>query len=202
MITGFRFYGGAKTFYGVEPDLLTTGKAVGGQYFPGAGAICGKAEIMELIDHIRRPRFWERVFHGGTFTGNALSMRAGYTLIEYLREHRDEVYSYLDSLGKRLRNGLDEVFSDAGLAIRASGVGSITGIHFTDVEPLSPSAIGGLEDREMALRFFKHMLDRGFAFLLPRAPNLFVSTAHTAEEIDMFVNAAEEFARREAGGKF
>ncbi len=71
VVTGFRFVGGAQKFYGVKPDLTTLGKTVGGQYFAGAGAICGRADVMEKIDHLKHPNFWERSFHGGTYTGNA-----------------------------------------------------------------------------------------------------------------------------------
>lgn len=195
VITGFRFYGGATSYYGVKPDLLTTGKAVGGQYFPGAGAILGISEIMDLIDHLKRQNFWERVFHGGTYTGNALTMRAGYVLINELRKSRDKVYPYLDSLGNYLRSKLEEILTDYDVNALVSGIGSMIGIHFTEASSLNPEEIMKKSDPNLMKKYHKHMLDNRIVYLSPYSPHLFVSTAHKKEDLDYFIESTEKFLK-------
>jgi len=196
VITGFRFYKGAQNYYGVKPDLTTLGKAVGGQYFPGAGAFCGKEEIMEKLDHLKIPNSWERVFHGGTYTGNALSMRAGYTLITELEKNANRFYSYLEDLGRMFREKLRDVFESNNFDARVTGVGSMIGIHFTREEPINPRVIEETKNRELMIDFFKFMLSNKIAYLSSTAPHLFLSIAHTKEDVDRFITVTEEFLKK------
>jgi len=195
VITGFRFYKGAQHYYGVKPDITTLGKAVGGQFFPGAGAFCGRADIMELLDHIKRPNFWERSFHGGTYVGNALSTRAGYTLITELEKNADKFYPYMERLGDKFRKGLEDVFSRYNFEAYVTGVGSMVGIHFTKERPINGLTAERTKNLELCKKFFSYMLDNKIAYLTPRSPHLFLSIAHTEEEIDKFVSLTEEFIK-------
>ncbi len=196
VITGFRFYKGAQHYYGVKPDLTTLGKAVGGQFFPGAGAFCGREDIMELLDHIKRPNFWERAFHGGTYVGNALTMRAGCTLITELEKNADKFYPYMDQLGERFRKGLEDVFSSYGFEAYVTGVGSMIGIHFTREKPVDGITSERTKDVEMCNKFFRHMLNNKVVYVSALKPHLFISVAHTEKEIDTFVSLTEEFVKR------
>ncbi len=196
VITGFRFYRGATNYYGVKPDLITTGKAVGGQYFPGAGAIVGISDIMDLIDHLKRKNFWERVFHGGTYTGNALTMRAGYLLIRELMNKKDEIFPYLSNLGDYFRMSLKETFEDKNIKALVSGIGSMIGIHFTEASTLNPVEITEKSNIELMKRYHKHMLDNRIVYLSPYSPHLFISIAHNKEDIDRFVDVTRDFIEK------
>jgi len=196
VITGFRFYKGATNYYGVKPDIITTGKAVGGQYFPGAGAIVGISEIMDLIDHLKRRNFWERVFHGGTYTGNALTMRAGYLLIKELKERRGEIFPYLDNLGDYFRKMLKEIFEDRNVKALVSGISSMIGIHFTEASSLNPIEITEKSDITLMKKYHKHMLDNKIVYLSPHSPHLFISIAHNREDIDKFGEATSSFLEK------
>ncbi len=196
VITGFRFYGGASNYYGIKPDIITTGKAVGGQYFPGAGAIVGISDIMDLMDHLKRKNFWERVFHGGTYTGNALTMRAGYTLINELKNNRDRIFPYLDKLGNRFRKLLNEIFEEHNLNALVSGIGSMIGIHFTSTTTLKPEEIASTSNIELMKKYHRHMLNNKIVYLSPQSPHLFLSIAHTEKDIDLFGEATSAFVEK------
>ncbi|MHA1589347.1 MAG: aspartate aminotransferase family protein [Candidatus Njordarchaeales archaeon] len=195
VITGFRFYKGAQHYYGVKPDIITTGKAVGGQYFPGAGAICGVEEIMDLIDHTKRKNFWERVFHGGTYTGNALTMRAGYTLIRELETKKDKIFPYLDSLGEKFRKKLEEIFQDYGVEALVTGLSSMIGIHFTKAKKLDPVEISKTKDFDAMKKLHRHMLNNKIVYLSPFTPHLFLSIAHTKDDVEQFLKQTEIFLK-------
>ena len=97
VITGFRLApGGAQEYFGVRADLVVLGKAVGGG-FPGAGAFAGPSDIMELLDHLKIPDPRERSAHGGTFTGNPITLAAGYALVSHLSRRRN-LYERFNSL--------------------------------------------------------------------------------------------------------
>lgn len=197
VITGFRFFKGAQHFYGVKPDLTTLGKAVGGQYFPGAGAFCGRAEFMKELDQIKRERFWERVFHGGTYTGNALTTRAGYTLIKDLEGRADHVYGYLDRLGEKARRGLKEIFDEGGVEAYVTGVGSLFAIHFTKERPINGLTSERTKDVKATKKLFNFMLDRGVAYLSPSKAHFVLALAHTEADIEKFLALMEEFVKKE-----
>jgi len=196
VITGFRFFRGAQNYFGVRPDLITTGKTVGGQYFPGAGALVGKAEYMELLDHTKHPHFWERAFHGGTFVGNPLTMRAGYTLIKDLLSKGEGFYSKLYGVGNKLKSMLEEVIEKHGIQSYVTGLGSMVGIHFTKEKPINGLTSERTKNVKACEALFKHMLDNGIVYQSPTKPHLFLSIAHSDEDLIKFINVFEEFLTR------
>jgi glutamate-1-semialdehyde 2,1-aminomutase len=191
VITGFRLSpGGAQQLYGVIPDITVLGKAVGGGPFP-AGAFCGREDIMELIDQRKHPNPYERVFHGGTYSGNPLTMRAGYTLMRELE--KGEVYHHINSLGDYVRSKLEEITS--GVDIHITGVGSLVCLHFTKEKPYDIHTANRTKNVEMAKRYFRHILGRGLIYVPPAVPHLFISAAHTRESADRLITVTEEFVR-------
>lgn len=196
VITGFRFYKGAQHYYNVRPDIITAGKAVGGQYFAGAGAIAGSSEYLELLDQIARPKPEERVFHGGTFVGNPLTMRAGYVLVSELLSKGELFYEKLHSLGRRLIKGLEDSVERTCTQCHITGLGSMIGIHFTKEVPKNPLTSERTKNLRACEQLFIHMIERNTLFLTPTKPHLFLSVAHTLEEIDKFVTDFEEFLIR------
>ncbi|MEM4648357.1 MAG: aspartate aminotransferase family protein [Nitrososphaerota archaeon] len=197
VITGFRLSpGGAQKIYGVKPDLTIFGKILGGGIFP-SGGFGGRADIMELLDQVKHPRPHERAFQGGTYAANPLTTRAGYTLLRELEE-KPEIYQELNTLGEHARNELENVFSRYGLEAHVTGIGSMIGLHFTREKPRSAAMAQREKRLELAKAFFIHALESGIIYLTPESPLLFISAAHTREDLDRLIEVAEYFAKKKA----
>ncbi|QDM22715.1 aspartate aminotransferase family protein [Tardiphaga sp. vice154] len=117
-------YHGAQGLWGIEPDLTTLGKIIGGG-FP-VGAIAGGKEFMSVFD----PSSGKPALpHGGTFSANPVTMRAGIAAMELLD---DAAFARLDKIGQAVRDGIDAAFRNTGVPGRTVGLGSLLKIHFTD----------------------------------------------------------------------
>lgn len=201
IISGFRFCaGGLHRLYGIEPDLSTYAKVIGGG-MPLA-AVVGREEIMRLCS----PDSEHRVkFDGGTFSAHPASMLAGKTLIGYLTEHETEVYPRLGDLGEKMRKGIEEAFAREGIYVKCTGYGneivpesSAGMVHFPydeGVELISPDqvwdpAVCDVERRESVLKL---------ALLLERVHVMHglgaLSTEHTEEDLEWLFSACEGAAR-------
>jgi glutamate-1-semialdehyde 2,1-aminomutase len=197
VITGFRLAaGGAQEFYRVKPDLTVLGKIVGGAAFP-AGCFCGREDIMEKIDHLKYKNPAERSFHGGTYAGNPLVARAGYTLLSYLDSHKASVYPKLFNMGERARRNIQEIFEQNNFAGYATGEGPLLGVHFTKEKPHDVKTANVTKDTGLTERYFSFLLNNGIAFLAPQSAHMFISAAHTKDEIDHLVSKTEEFVAHE-----
>lgn len=197
VITGFRYAGGMQNYFKVKPDLTTLGKTIGGQYFAGAGGICGTSEIMGLLDQVERPEFWKRSFHGGTYVGNALVMHAGYVTMRELEKRREEIYPYINSLGEYGRKRMLEILEENGFEAYVTGLLSMIGLHFTREKPVNGLTAERTKNKELSRRLFAHMLERGIAYQRPETPHFAISAAHTKDEIERFVGEFESFLREE-----
>lgn len=145
---------GAQGIWGIEPDLTTLGKIIGGG-FP-VGAVAGGAKFMAVFDPTEgKPA----LPHGGTFSANPVTMMTGLAAMELLDE---AAFTRLDAIGDRLRSGTDEAFARHGVPGRAVGMGSLAKIHFTD-RPVRDyrSAYAGPEETARMNRFNCGLLDRG-----------------------------------------
>ena len=193
VITGFRLSpGGAQQLYNVIPDITVLGKAVGGGPFP-AGAFCGKKDVMEVLDQRSRPRPYERVLHSGTYSGNPLTTRCGYVLMKELE--KGEVYPTLNRLGERARKMLEEALEPLGAHI--TGIGSLVCIHFTKERPVDIHTANRTKDVKLTLKFSEHLIRHGILFVPPYNPHLFISAAHSAEDVDRLAEVAHSFAKSE-----
>jgi len=191
VITGFRLApGGAQELYGVKPDITILGKIVGGG-FP-IGAFCASAGIMECIDQRKHPKMEERVAHGGTFTGNPISMVAGCTTLDLLKDGK--IYIDIDKLGKRMRDGLEDIFGRGRVPATVTGVGSTFAIHF---QAKIPHNAGDTAKNDMPATkaYFAHMLDRGIIYLSPTVSHHWISSPHTKEDINAYLATTEDFIR-------
>jgi len=189
VVTGFRLApGGAQELYGVKPDMTILGKIVGGG-FP-IGAFCASTEIMERIDQRKYPKAEERVAHSGTFAGNPISMVAGCSTIDLLKDGK--IYIDIDRLGRRVRDGLEDIFGRGRLPATVTGVGSTFAIHFQSRIPhnVSDTAKNNIPATKA---YFTHMLNRGIIFLSPTVSHCWISSPHTNEDIDAYLAATEEF---------
>jgi glutamate-1-semialdehyde 2,1-aminomutase len=191
VVTGFRLApGGAQELYGVKPDITILGKILGGG-FP-IGAFCASTEIMERIDQRKYPKMEERVAHGGTFTGNPISMVAGCTTLDLLKDGK--IYIDIDNLGKRMRDGLEDIFGRGRVPATVTGVGSTFAIHF---QAKIPHNAGDTAKNDMPTTkaYFAHMLDRGIVYLSPTVSHYWISSPHTKEDINTYLAATEDFVR-------
>lgn len=117
VISGFRFRAGdLGSLYGVQPDLATFGKVVGGG-MPVA-AVAGRADILGLVGREGGSRV---KFSGGTFSGHPASMLAAKTVMSYLLTHEDEIYSRLAQLGEMARHTAEAAFAQEGVVARCTG---------------------------------------------------------------------------------
>ena len=185
VITGFRLaYGGAQTQFHIQPDLTTLGKIIGGG-LPVA-AYGGRREIMEMIAPLGP------VYQAGTLSGNPLAMRAGLATLPQL--DTPGFYDGLQHKTQRLAEGLRNALQEAGIPGRVNVAGSSLTLFFTDA-PVHNYADAKKSDTARFGAFFRAMLDRG-VFLPPsQFEGLFLSTAHTNDDIDRTLTAARESLR-------
>jgi glutamate-1-semialdehyde 2,1-aminomutase len=192
VITGFRVGpGGATERYDVEPDLLCVGKIIGGGL--PVGAYGGRKELMELVAPLGP------VYQAGTLSGNPVAMASG---LATLAELQRSAYDGLETMAARLEKGLRAACVSVGVPAQINRVGSMLSVFFIP-RPVTDTAIAAESDRKLYGRLFHHMLERG-VYLAPSALEAwFVSTAHSAEQIDRTVEAFREslaLAAQERGG--
>ncbi|MGE7418078.1 aspartate aminotransferase family protein [Methylobacterium tarhaniae] len=154
-VISFRLgHSGAQPHWGVEADLTTFGKIMGGG-FP-VGATGGRADVMAVFDPSEgKPALPA----GGTFSANPVTMRAGFAAMELLDE---AAFQRLDAMGERVRIGIDDAFRHAGVPGGATGLGSLMKVHFTD-RPVRDyrSAHHGPAEAARQAAFFRALLDEG-----------------------------------------
>jgi glutamate-1-semialdehyde 2,1-aminomutase len=193
VITGFRLaLGGAQEYYGVQSDIVVLGKIVGGGV-PGAGAFGGRRDVMEMLDQLARPRARERSFHGGTFSGNPLTIIAGYKTVSFLEKNRG-MYDRLNSLWSWASREIDRLCEERDRLCWVTGAGSIVGIHFTRKRPRSAREATGLRWSEAvyeALHAFMRV--NGVVYVGEHMAHLLPSMAHSREDAERLVGLFDEF---------
>jgi len=183
VLTGFRVHrAGAVGLYGIEPDLLTFGKVIGGGL--PAAAYGGRAELMALV----APE--GPMYQAGTLSGNPLATAAGLATLELLD---DGAYARLDRVAERLAAGLQEAFDAAGVPATVQRAGNLFSAFMTSAEVGDYDA-ARKQDTAAYARFFHAMLDRG-VYLPPSAFEAwFVSIAHGDGEVEHVLAAARDAA--------
>lgn len=183
VITGFRIApGGAQERFGVQPDLTTLGKVIGGGL--PVGAYGGSEELMSKV----APE--GAVYQAGTLSGNPLAMAAGTATLAHLRDH-PEVYADLEKLGEQLDAGVTEAIQDNGYPLCWNRVGSIGTLFFTE-GPVTGWPGAAQVDRGKFSDYFMGMLARGIYLAPSPFEAMFLSAAHTEADIQRTLNAAEE----------
>jgi len=196
VISGFRVaLGGAQERFGIIPDLTTLGKIMGGGL--PVGALVGKREILEKTSPEKKGNKWERILiGGGTFSSHPLTMAAGMAMLNYLKDHSDEVYPLLEARGEKIRKAVQEAFHHEGLNAIVTGIGSLFQTHFPfqkGVSLDSPHSIQKFTDTEKReVEFRIRMLTKGVHMMHGGGG---LSIAHSDGDIEKIVNAAEEVAK-------
>jgi glutamate-1-semialdehyde 2,1-aminomutase len=184
VMTGFRVsYGGAQELYNIKPDLTTLGKVIGGGL--PVGAYGGPAALMNQISPLGP------VYQAGTLSGNPLAMAAGLAMLKTLGAGRKTIYPGLNTLASKLVAGVSQAAHDAGIAITANQVGSMFTWFFT-AHPVTDWETAAPCNTEFFGRFHRGMLDSGVWLPPSQFEAAFLSTAHTAADIDDTIAAARK----------
>jgi glutamate-1-semialdehyde 2,1-aminomutase len=181
VLTGFRVGpAGAVGLYGLEPDLITFGKVMGGGL--PAAAYGGRAELMGLV----APE--GPVYQAGTLSGNPLATAAGLATLGLLDE---AAYARLDTVAAALAKGVQDAFDAAGLPARVQQAGNLFSVFMTAGE-VTDYDTARSQDSAAYARFFHAMLERG-VYLPPSAFEAwFVSTVHGDDDVEHVLQAARE----------
>jgi len=180
VITGFRLAaGGAQELFGIESDLTCLGKIIGGGL--PAAAVGGRADIMDMLAPLGP------VYQAGTLSGNPIATAAANATLDILT--KGGCYEELESSAATLEAGLADAARNAGVPLTINRVGSIMSCFFTD-KPVRNFADVQSTDIERFKKFFAAMLNRGI-YLAPSAYEaMFVSLAHSNEDIEKTIAAA------------
>lgn len=181
VITGFRLaFGGAQEYYGVQADLVTYGKIIGGGM--PVGAYGGKWEIMEMVAPVGS------VYQAGTLSGNPVAMAAGITQLTLLKEH-PEVYTHMSETAGSLFEGMAGLARRYGKPWQLNHIGSLGCLYFTDA-PVHNYEDAKKADTKAFADYFRFMLNHGIHLGPSQFEAMFVSHAHTdattAQTLDVF----------------
>ncbi len=178
VMSGFRLSaGGAQQVLGVKPDLSTFGKIIGGGL--PVGAFGGKKEIMSVLAPMGP------VYQAGTLSGNPMAMAAGLASLKHIKAH-PEIYTQLEETSEYLKAGFEDNFKLLGKNYTINRVGSMMTVFFTE-EPVDSFKAAISSDTQLFGRYFHEMLKRGVYLPPAQFEAMFVSTAHTMEDIDFTV---------------
>lgn len=180
VITGFRIaHGGAQSLFGIQPDLTTLGKIIGGG-LPVA-AYGGRADLMEMVAPVGP------VYQAGTLSGNPLAMRAGLAMLKQLEA--SGFYEDLSAKTERLAEGLRGALKASSIPGQVNLAGSLVTVFFTS-SPVRDYSDAKKSDAARFAAFFTEMLSRGILLPPSQFEAMFVSAAHTEADIDRTIEAA------------
>jgi glutamate-1-semialdehyde 2,1-aminomutase len=182
VMTGFRVaYGGAQSLLGIQPDLTTLGKIVGGG-LPVA-AYGGRRDIMQHVLPAGK------VFQAGTLSGNPIATAAGSATLKVLRD--ESPYDLLERLSARLADGLVAAVKESRLPHRLTRVGSMMTLFFNEHDVVDWET-AAMSDAKRYAKYFWGLLERGVYMPCSQYEALFVSAAHTEADIDATIAAMRD----------
>jgi glutamate-1-semialdehyde 2,1-aminomutase len=182
VITGFRLHNGAaQQLLGIEADLTTFGKIIGGGV--PVAAYGGRAELMNYVAPLGP------VYQAGTLAGNPLAMSAGIATLKQLTA--PGFYGAIESRASRLAGGLRDAATKAGVAAQVNSIGSLATLFFTP-DPVRNYNDAKKSDTKRYGAFFRSMLEHGIFLAPSQYEAAFVSAAHTDADIDRALRAARE----------
>ena len=186
VMTGFRLAkGGAQESLGVNADIITYGKVLGGGL--PVGAYASRAEIMDYL----APE--GPVYQAGTLSGNPIAMAAGYTMLSHLNQN-PEVFESLEGKTKLITTGISSLLDKKSIPFQINRYGSMMSLHFTD-QPVVDFRTAALGNNEDFKAYFHGMLDRG-VYLPPSAfESYFLNDALSEKDIDFTLSAFEDWLK-------
>ena len=184
VITGFRLgFTGAQGYYNIKPDLTTYGKIIGGGM--PVGAYGGRKDIMEMVAPLGP------VYQAGTLSGNPIAMAAGLAQLKLLKETSD-FYQSLNEKSDRFFEELGKIFTEKGISVQLNHIGSLGCVFFTE-KPVTDYASAKTSDTEKFTKYFTHMLASGIYLAPSQFEAMFISSAHTKEDLEKTLEAARSF---------
>ncbi|MBU8911546.1 MAG: glutamate-1-semialdehyde 2,1-aminomutase [Desulfobacterales bacterium] len=182
VMTGFRVAkGSAQGLFGITPDLSCFGKVIGGGL--PVGAYGGRKEIMDAIAPVGN------VYQAGTLSGNPLAMAAGIATLKELQNN--DVYEALADKTGKLMNGLQSAADNAGISLKTNHAGSMAGFFFSN-EDIYNFDDAKKCDLDRFAKFYRIMLEKGVYLAPSQFEACFVSLAHSDDDIDQTITAAEQ----------
>jgi glutamate-1-semialdehyde 2,1-aminomutase len=182
VMTGFRLsLGGAQQIYGIQPDLTTLGKIIGGGL--PCGAFGGRADVMEFLAPLGP------VYQAGTLSGNPLAMAAGIATLSHLIEHQGAVYSRLEHTTQQIADGVAAIAREAGVPLTTNRIGSMFTWFFT-AEKVTDFQAASTSDTAAFGRFHRAMMEAGVWLPPSQFEAAFISTAHGEAEVESLLDAA------------
>jgi glutamate-1-semialdehyde 2,1-aminomutase len=191
IVTGFRFrFGCLYDTMGLDPDIVTLGKIVGGG-FP-IGVICGKDEVMKITDTNTNKRRNRSYIGGGTFSANPMTMTSGRTMLEFLKKNSGPVYKKIGRLGEDVRKGLAKTFH--GKAV-ITGMGSLFMPHFlaNGVTQVTNAEEASKCDTETLKKYHFELIAKSGIFFLPGKLGA-ISYVHSESDAKNLLEASKKFA--------
>lgn len=188
VITGFRLsLGGAQEYYNVIPDITTLGKIVGGGM--PVGAYGGRKEIMECVAPVGK------VYQAGTLSGNPIAMTAGLETLKILKEMPD-IYTKLEKTTEGLADGIRQAGKNR---ICVNQVGSLMSVFFTETEVIDFDTAVTSDIQKYAV-YFRYMLSHGVNLAPSQFEAMFLSVAHTTEDIQQTLTLINNYAKESMEG--
>jgi len=182
VMTGFRVHkGGAQTLYGIQPDLTTLGKVIGGGL--PVGAYGGKREIMGLVAPLGP------MYQAGTLSGNPLAMSAGIAALDLIRG--DDCWEEMEQAAGRLEAGISSAAEKTGIPIQQTRVGTMFTTFFSETKPVDWNTVKRA-DKVRFGKFFQKMLENGVYLAPSQFEAGFLSIQHDEAIIDATIEAAAE----------
>lgn len=181
VISGFRAArGGAQELYTIRPDLTCLGKIIGGGL--PVGAFGGRAEIMDQLSPLGP------VYQAGTLSGNPLALSAGITMLQHL--DNPEVYKQLESLGQQLEDGVRKLMAQYPDKLSYNRLGSLSTLFFKS-GGVTSNQDAKEANTQLYATYFAHMLEQGIYPPPSQFECMFLSLAHTSEDIDKILKAMD-----------
>ena len=185
VITGFRLSeAGAQGYYKIRPDLTTFGKIIGGGM--PVGAYGGRREVMEMVAPVGP------VYQAGTLSGNPVAMAAGLAQLRLLHE-KPQIYESLNQESTWFFGEIEKILDQAGIHACVNHVGSLGSIFFTDRAVVDEQS-ARTSDTGRFTDYFRHMLGHGIYVAPSQYEAMFVSAAHTHEDLEQVLGVIREYA--------
>ncbi|MFD1604217.1 glutamate-1-semialdehyde 2,1-aminomutase [Flavobacterium artemisiae] len=186
VMTGFRLArGGVQELYGIDADIVTFGKVIGGGL--PVGAFAAREEIMNQLAPLGP------VYQAGTLSGNPLAMAAGLAMLKAL-DSDSQIFTRLEEKTAYLEAGIDRVLKANNVVFTINRVGSMISVHF-DANPVTDFQTAAKGDNETFKKFFHGLLQEG-VYIAPSAyETWFITDALTYEDLDFTINAIDKVSK-------
>jgi glutamate-1-semialdehyde 2,1-aminomutase len=186
VMTGFRLApGGAQELYGIEPDMTTLGKIIGGGL--PVGAYGGKKEIMDSVSPAGP------IYQAGTLSGNPMAMAAGLSVLNFLKSN-PVTYKQINSATSTLASEMRSEIKKAGFNYTINQVGSMFTLFFTDQQVIDFDS-AKTSDTALFAKYFQSMLKRGIYLAPSQYEAMFISASVDASIIDQILDAHKKSLR-------